>query len=430
MKKLIKQDIGFLEYPLWFQDCQVAERTNEGFVWQDLDGFTYRAGYKPPVKVDLIILLYILLRSQQDDWKEELEFSRFEILKACGMATGKREYERLNDSLKRWKMVGVEFQGTFYDGKTYRFMNFGIIDGWELEENSKRLRVTVSSQWLEKIKDSNYCKMIDFEQIKSLRSPLTTRLYELLIKTFQTRPHWSCGARKLAAKIPMKEQYPADIIPKIKTAVSRINEKTELQIKLTVRRPKRGKAIFDFEKLVETGKLEESGESEFEILDMPEEKREGFVALCEMLPKKHRHKKTIREAVSRFLRKKGDGYVRRNILYANKSAKDNYRAFLLKALREDWGAGFQEDLEEAKDHRRTQEAKAETKRGAQVNEKRIREEAQELLEAMSPGEKAQLKKEAKATFSIEQLNSPLADTFVTLQMRAILEARLRSHEEG
>jgi len=339
-KALVKQDMVFLEYPLWFQDTRVAEQCEDGYVWRDVEGFVYRAGYKPPVKIDRIFLLYLLLKSQNEGWKEEIELSRYEILTACRVGTGKREYERLEDSLKRWKMVGIEFQGTFYNGKSYDFINFGIIDDWEIEKESKNLKIRFSPRWLHQQQYSNFFKYVVFNEIAELRSSLAIRLYEILIKSFQGRTKWEIDAIKLAQKIPMDEHYPADVIPKIKAAVNRINECTELKIKLEIRRPQRGKAILVFYKISKEHIESEKAEGP-KVLDVPEGQEEDLKKLLDLMPEEHRFKKTVLEMISKALRKQDEEYVRRNILYANTNATRNYRGYLSKALKEDWAADQQ-----------------------------------------------------------------------------------------
>lgn len=344
-KELVKQDIGFLEYPLWFQDDRMAEKSTEGYIWQDREGYVYRAGYKPPVRIDRLLLLYLTLKSQKEGWKEDIELSRFEILSACQLGTSVYWYQRLEDSLERWKMIGIKFQGTFYDGKTYQTMNFGIIDDWEIEKESKKLKVRFSPRWLQQQQHSNFFKYIDFVEFAALRSSLATRLYEILIKTFQGREQWDIDALKLAEKIPMKEKYPADVIPKIKASVNRINERTSFQLSLGVRRPERGKAIFEFRKLSAEDKQDKVSDTP-KVMDVPEEKREGFEQLLELIPEGYRQQKTIVEAVSRTLRKHSNEYVSRNILYANEHAETNYRAYLSKALKKDWAAEEQPEPQE------------------------------------------------------------------------------------
>lgn len=181
-KELVKQDMNFLEYPLWFQDCRLAEQ-EEGSVWEHQNQrglYVYRAGYKMPAKIDYIFLLYLLMQSQKEGWKKDLELTRYQVLRGCGMQPNKKFYERLEDSLKRWKMAGVEFRGTFYDGKSYEILNFGIINDWGLDRHTKKLKIGFNEKWLLKIRNSGFYKMINFEVIKKLRSPLVARLYEII----------------------------------------------------------------------------------------------------------------------------------------------------------------------------------------------------------------------------------------------------------
>ncbi|MDY0362181.1 MAG: replication initiation protein [Desulforegulaceae bacterium] len=61
------------------------------------------------------------------------------------------------------------------------------------------------------------------------------------------------------------------------------------------------------------------------------------------IPEKYRNLKTVQDAVANSVEKNGIEYVRRNISYANKHSKKNYRAFLLKALKEDWSLQEEEE---------------------------------------------------------------------------------------
>jgi len=324
MTKNIKQDINFLEYPLW----QPEIKSKEAKVWKDREGFIYRAGYKVPSKTDFLFLLYLLMRSQQNDWKDDMVFTQKEILKGCSLEAGKWWRDRLKDSLERWANVTLKFEGTFYDGTEYLVMNFGIIDDWDIEKDTRHLRVRFNPKWLLRIRESNFFKYLDFEQIKALQGPIAIRLYELLIKTFKGRNTWKIDARKLAEKIPIKEKYPAHIIKKVEAAVKRINSNTSLKIDLEVERPKRGKAIFTFRK-------------------KPSRKRGGQNPLTEemigLVRKDFRTYRTIRDAIDRWLTRKGVEYVRRNILYANEKSTKQYRVYLLSALKEDWASEWWED---------------------------------------------------------------------------------------
>lgn len=335
-KKLVKQDINFLEFPLWFQDKDSADQARDGYLWKDpKGGFVYKAAYKPPTKVDLIFLLAVLRESQKDGWSHYVELSRFKLLKICGVEPNNFWYNRLQESLDRWMNVTVEFQGSFYDGCAYKTLKFGIVDSWGIEkEKNNVLRIWFSPNWLLCLENSDFFKMLDFEQIKQLRSPLATRLHEILRKTFQGRDSWSIDAKKLAEKIPLAKKYPAHILPKIKSAVKRINAKTDLSIRLEVEKPRRGKAILTFHK--EDSKAGSKAPAPSQAQAPPEKRFEIPEELRGLLSEKLQELKSVQKAIEEALTEHGLEYTRRNLLYTDVKAKKNPRVFLLKALKEDW----------------------------------------------------------------------------------------------
>jgi hypothetical protein len=78
----IKQDINFLDKPLWFQTKKVSHGNGEeGFVWRDIEGFVYRSGYKIPEKLDILLLFFLLFKSQQENYTERIVFTRYEAVK-------------------------------------------------------------------------------------------------------------------------------------------------------------------------------------------------------------------------------------------------------------------------------------------------------------------------------------------------------------
>jgi len=281
----IKQDINFLEYPLWMQSAHPAD--GKVVTWEDSDGYRFEASRGVPSKVDMLFLYYLMLESQNNNWNQIVKISRYQILKACGMNVGRKERARLIQSLEAWKRVTIAFTGTFYNGMAYEFLEFGIINDWGIHEQDKKLEIELNKKWITKIKQSEFFKYISFVQMKQLRSPLALRMYEILVKTFYKRNSWEIDVLKLAAKIPMIEKYFADIVPKIEAATRRIKEKTDLDITVKVIKQGRGQGKFIFtkkEKSAPPGELFPSPEvppSEIPvaILDMiPQEWRESAIA--------------------------------------------------------------------------------------------------------------------------------------------------------
>lgn len=414
----IKQDINFMENPLWFQDERLAEQSEKGYIWQDKEGFLYRAGYKPPVKTDAIFLLYLLHISQQAGWKDTITLSRYQIIKGCGMIVDSKWYARLEDSLRRWKMVSLEFHGTFYDKKEYISMMFGVIDSWDIDKKTKQLRIYFSPKYLTKVRESSYFRFIDFNQVKALRSPLATRLFEILSKMFQTRDYWETDAVKLARKIPMAEQYASDIVLKVSPAVKRIARHTDLNIILETRKKSRGEII-----LVFTKHPKESGAQAPALRPatppppprVPKQptlplgdpigpkptwvkpKDPLFLELLALLPFERRGQKSLQGNIWRAFQQHGAEYVAWNIRYANKRAIGNYPAYLLKALKGNYGQVLREE-EEVRAIASQKKAVEERGRAVSMTSQQVRENAdseraQAFLAAISPEARKELEEE-------------------------------------
>jgi hypothetical protein len=333
--ELVKQDVNFLENPIWFQDEGLANQKQDGYVWKDKEGYIYRAGYKPPVKTDYVFLMYLLLKSQQNNWSDRLELTRYEIIKNSGLQVKQDWYKRLEDSLERWKMVGIKFEGSFYDGKSYQTLNFGIIDDWGINEETKKIELRLNEKWLLRVKNSTFFKLLDFDHIKKLRSPLVIRLYEILIKSFQGRSEWQIDAIKLAQKIPLGRKYASDIRVKIEPAVRRIYKETALKVTVQSVRYGRGKILFIFNKKSDEDKsidLLDDAASKSSATSSPER--------SELLSLK------ISTNQAQFLI---DTYpieqIRRNIQLTRSKASNgevkNIPAFLLEAIKADYAKTYQ-----------------------------------------------------------------------------------------
>ncbi len=403
-KEMVKQDINLLEYPLWFQDECEAEKSETGFVWRiskgdasDQKGFVLKTSFKPPVKTDLIFLLYFLLVSQNQSWKDEIRLSRYQILKQCGLSRNTQWYDRLEESLERWKQVQLEFKGAFYKGREYETLHCGIVDSWGIDKETKKLRIRFSPEYLSMAQNTAYYRYLDFNQVKALRSPLATRLYQLLVKTFKNRDTWEIDAVLLAEKIPMKQKFPAHIVLKIKPAMNRIYKYTDLKVTVEERKKARGEIVLVFTK--EAAKPKEKPlEKKTPAFDMPD--NEDFKKLVSMLPPERQRQKSLLELTLKAFTKKGFDFVAWNIRYANKRAIGNYSAYFLKSLQGNFGAVMQEEAEvsQVAASKKTEEAKAKHVKIAEVEAKENQESArvQEFLKSLTPEEQDVIDREAFA----------------------------------
>lgn len=245
-KQTIKQNINFLEKPLWFP----AERNRQTvYEMTDEHGYMYESSMGIPSKVDMLILYYCLLESQKKGFAAEIDVSFYQVLKGCGIKANNEKKSRMIESFSRWKRVTITFHGNFYDGKDYHTVIFGILETAKVSQDKKRVNIRFNKDWLATIKDSNFFKLISFSDMKHLRSPVAIRLYEILSKSFYKREKWTIGAQKLAAKIPLSEQYYSLIERKIRSSVNIINEKTDLNLTFNSEKKSKNDGVFTFQKV-------------------------------------------------------------------------------------------------------------------------------------------------------------------------------------
>jgi len=429
-ENLIKQDLNFLEYPIWLIDDRVEQGV---FTWKDREGFTFETHFRPPTKSDIIFLLFLLSKSQKGKWARKVSFTKYEMLKACNISVNKQWYDRINESLKRWEFTRLMFEGSFYDGKKYSTLHFGIIDSWGIVEGSQQVWVSFNSIWLSKIQSSTFYKMLDFNIMRDLRSPLAVRLYEILIKNFQGRSVWKCDALKLGLKIPLKEEYASQIVKKVIPALNRVNTFVDFHINLTVTHQARGKALLIFEKTDKPIPKQET-------FPFPNEKLEdvGFTALLEFLPPSRREQKTLWVLIKTYYSRFGLDYVTRNIRYTNKNSTKNYRKFLADSLQNDWGLSMVEDettkeVEETAAQKRAEEAacKAKDQMEKRAIEFENQEKAKVYIENLPPEALKHLKEEAVArmdapTAELLRKKSPGANFMVKMLMNKIIQERMKS----
>ena len=139
---------------------------------------------------------------------------------------------------------------------------------------------------------------------------------------------------------------------------------------------------------------------------------ENLKKLLEILPKVYQDKKSIEKLLLEALIKHGFDYVARNIRYANENSNatkpganltkgSNYRNYLAKALKNDFGLAYQEDMETVqqkensqKEKQRKQAEQDRLEREKIEREKDLARKAREYMETFSDTALQELKSEA------------------------------------
>jgi plasmid replication initiation protein len=268
------------------------------------------------------------------------------------------------------------------------------------------------------------------KEIIQLKSTFSIRLYELL-KQYEKIGERTFGLINLRKFLGIKEKQYAlygDFKRKVLIqAQKELNEKNNISFKFE--EIKEGRKVVKLKFLIKTRAIKPTQpqlptnnlemENIFTTETQDKERKANLEKLFEMLPKVFKSKKTIEKLIAENLEKHDFEYVSRNILYTNANSKaakpglqnakgSNYRNYLSKALKEDFGLAFKEDLETANSIEQAQKAKIaaeeQQKREEEAKieaEREVALKAKEYLESLDQAQYEILKKQAIRSLSPE-----------------------------
>ena len=252
------------------------------------------------------------------------------------------------------------------------------------------------------LKLKNCFTKLSLESLMSFKSSFSIRIYELLkqYEAIGTRDFLLSDLRTIlgleAAEYPKYGNFKAKVLM---VAKKEINKKTNL--------------FFDFEEIKSLRKVHtirfKINKKDKNLHDKPcydAENDHEIKEIIDLLPETHRTQKTILSAITTFYKKYGSDYVDRNIRYTNKNAKSNYRTYLLKALKQDYGLAMKEDEDIQQKiiaQKKSEQHKIEQQKAAEQERLRIEQEnkkrVKEYIASLPEEEKLNLKAQALADMS-------------------------------
>jgi len=143
-----------------------------------------------PTASDEEVLLGLLKLSVDDELaSRKVFFTRYELMKILRWPTEGRNYTRLQKALDRLSGVRIKASNAFYDNetKTHSTKNFGILDGYELNDGrdgSTKKSYFTWSEVLFKSYQAGFIKKLDLDFYLDLKSSVSKRLYRYLDKHF------------------------------------------------------------------------------------------------------------------------------------------------------------------------------------------------------------------------------------------------------
>ena len=198
-----------------------------------------------PTEVDERTYVALMVIAKQQGFRDrKTPFSIYQVLKTIGLpTTSKREYRKIEKSLKRLIGATIYAEGAFWDNEKKelrkRVTGFHIIDKywlaykekdeWIIEEEG----VPAYIVWGEDIWNSvqkGYIKSLDVGFFFGLKSAVSRRLYRLLDKKFYRRDNWEIDIFTLSQKLGMaRYRYPSKVWEKLKPGIDELKEKRFLK---------------------------------------------------------------------------------------------------------------------------------------------------------------------------------------------------------
>jgi hypothetical protein len=366
-KKIVKEDINFLEYPNWI----LHERSRlYSWVIEKQSGRYEIASLKGlPTHFDKIVLYFLLYKLYKlcDFGLREFETTRYEIAKnifADAQNLSSNRFDRIMLALEKWKAIFIKFEGVFYEGDNYTVRYFSVLDDVIWNQEKRTLLIRFNQQYIQQLEESKFYKLIDFEEYKKLTRSVSARLYEILVKNFKERNIWHVGIQNLAEKLTLekrsvaKDYYPSDVLIKLRPAINEINKNTGLKIDF----------VYDaltslcvFKTCQDILELAQSMSVELPLLEQQEDghliQAAQVVALyehergCErelnLLAEFSISKRQAKMITEKYSYEKIQRKI--DLLKQSKQAVKNRGAWLLRALEEDWDIqAYNKQLEEQK----------------------------------------------------------------------------------
>ena len=228
---LLKEDINFLEHPLWVvsqrssaQSLKIAQK-NGNYELKCIEGL--------PVRFDKLVLYYLLhlFFNSPSTKGNRVTITRYAIAKNILQTTtfGKSEYARIMLALRRWKSIFIKFEGVFFEGDRYTVRYFSVIDSVVFDKQDGELAIDFNEQYIKQLTETNCYTLVNFNEYKKLERPIAARLYEVLIISFKANDIWAISVFALAEKLTIeKRNYASQVLAALNPAIEEITTKTAL----------------------------------------------------------------------------------------------------------------------------------------------------------------------------------------------------------
>ena len=172
----------------------------------------------PTAKDEEVLLALLQLTKLANDFQSpEVEFNKHEIIELLGWPKDGWAFQRVEESLNRWKGTSIYFFNSWRDHRNKKWKNstaLGVLEFVEFsdtrvadETGDARSRFTWNKAFFESFQ-SGYLRKLDFAVFRSLSRPAAKRAFRFLGKRFHLSPQWEFDLQTFACeKLGFSREY-------------------------------------------------------------------------------------------------------------------------------------------------------------------------------------------------------------------------------
>lgn len=174
----------------------------------------------PTAKDDQVLTALLQLTKLANNFASpEVSFTKHQVVELLGWSNSGWAYDRVEESLHRWKGVSVHYWNAWRDHESQTWTDteaIGVIDYFKLSDGRRTQGITkrdrrsrfVWNRELFKSFQAGYMKPLDFGLYRSLKRPAAQRAYRFLDKRFHHRPDWEFDLHTFACeKLGFSRKY-------------------------------------------------------------------------------------------------------------------------------------------------------------------------------------------------------------------------------
>lgn len=220
----LKENQNFMEHPLFVANNNTKLKELELKTKHGIYNLT--SSMVLPIKIDRQILDFLL--SKVTHKSNNVTVSKYEIAQYLNVAITGKLYDRIDESFNRWLRLLVTFTNCFYENRKYKSKKFRVIISITLNDDDD-LVIGFNPDFIKTQQDNSFYKVYNVKY-KGILTPLSARLYELLIKRTATGNNAGFNIKELGNLLTISASAPSKVYALVEKAVDNIFLSTDLKV--------------------------------------------------------------------------------------------------------------------------------------------------------------------------------------------------------